>query len=62
MTGWTRNIRRATLDNDTFRTVLATGSHLQLVVMSLARPARRSAWRSITTVTSSCASRRGPRW
>ena len=36
MSGWTGNIERATLDNDTFRTVVATGAHLQLVVMSLA--------------------------
>ena len=35
MSGWTGNIERATLDNDTFRTVVATGAHLQLVVMSL---------------------------
>ena len=36
MSGWTGNIERATLDNDTFRTVVSTGAHLQLVVMSLA--------------------------
>jgi mannose-6-phosphate isomerase-like protein (cupin superfamily) len=33
--GWVDDIERATLDNDTFRTVLFTGSHLQLTVMSI---------------------------
>ena len=33
---WIDDIERATLDNDTFRTVLYTGSHLQLTVMRLA--------------------------
>jgi mannose-6-phosphate isomerase-like protein (cupin superfamily) len=33
---WIDDIERATLDNDTFRTVLFTGSHLQLTVMRLA--------------------------
>lgn len=34
--GWVDDIERATLDNDTFRTVLFTGEHLQLTVMRLA--------------------------
>jgi mannose-6-phosphate isomerase-like protein (cupin superfamily) len=32
---WVRNIEDATLSNDTFRTVLFTGEHTQLTVMSL---------------------------
>src|SRR3546814_19743730 len=35
MTGWVDDIERATLDNDTFRTVLFTGKHLQMTVMCL---------------------------
>ncbi len=35
MGGWSGNIERATLDNRNFRTVVATGTHLQLVVMEL---------------------------
>ena len=35
MTGWVDDIERATLDNDTFRTVLFTGEHTQLTVMSI---------------------------
>jgi mannose-6-phosphate isomerase-like protein (cupin superfamily) len=35
MLGWSDNIERATIDNDTFRTVLRTGLSLQLTVMSL---------------------------
>ena len=35
MTGWVGDIEDATLTNDTFRTVLFTGSHLQLTVMRL---------------------------
>lgn len=35
MHGYTGNIERLTLDNTTFRTVLFTGTKLQLVVMSL---------------------------
>ena len=35
MSGWSGNIERTTVDNHTFRTVLATGTHLQLVVMRL---------------------------
>jgi mannose-6-phosphate isomerase-like protein (cupin superfamily) len=36
MIGWVGNIEDVTLDNSTFRTVLHTGQHLQLTVMSLA--------------------------
>lgn len=36
MIGWVDDIERATLDNDTFRTVVHTGSRLQLTVMRLA--------------------------
>jgi mannose-6-phosphate isomerase-like protein (cupin superfamily) len=35
MIGWVGDIERATLDNDTFRTVLFTGGHTQLTVMSI---------------------------
>lgn len=35
MIGWVGDIEQATLDNDTFRTVLFTGEHLQLTVMRL---------------------------
>jgi mannose-6-phosphate isomerase-like protein (cupin superfamily) len=34
--GWTADIEAATVANTTFRTVLFTGTHLQLTVMSLA--------------------------
>ena len=34
--GWVDDIERATKDNSNFRTVLFTGTHLQLTVMSLA--------------------------
>ncbi len=34
-TGWAGDIEDLTLGNDTFRTVLHTGEHLQLVVMCL---------------------------
>lgn len=36
MEGWVADVERATLDNTTFRTVLFTGEHTQLTVMSLA--------------------------
>jgi mannose-6-phosphate isomerase-like protein (cupin superfamily) len=36
MIGWVGDIGRATLDNDTFRTVLYTGEHEQVTVMSIA--------------------------
>jgi len=36
MIGWVGNIEDETLDNTNFRTVLFTGSHIQLTVMSLA--------------------------
>jgi mannose-6-phosphate isomerase-like protein (cupin superfamily) len=35
MTGWVGDIEDATLTNDTFRTVLFTGQHMQLTVMRL---------------------------
>jgi mannose-6-phosphate isomerase-like protein (cupin superfamily) len=35
MTGWVDDIEKATLGNDTFRTVLFTGEHLQMTVMCL---------------------------
>ena len=35
MTGWVDDIEKATLGNDTFRTVLFTGKHLQMTVMCL---------------------------
>ncbi len=34
-TGYVDDVQRATLDNDNFRSVLYTGEHLQLVVMTL---------------------------
>ncbi len=37
MLGWTGDIERETLDNTTFRTVLFTGDHTQLTVMSIER-------------------------
>ena len=36
MLGWVGDVERATLENDTFRTVLFTGDHAQLTVMRLA--------------------------
>jgi mannose-6-phosphate isomerase-like protein (cupin superfamily) len=33
--GYVDDVQRATLDNETFRTALYTGEHLQLVVMTL---------------------------
>ena len=36
MLGWVGDVERATLDNETFRTVLFTGEHTQLTVMRLA--------------------------
>jgi mannose-6-phosphate isomerase-like protein (cupin superfamily) len=33
---WIEDVERSTLDNETFRTVLFTGEHMQLTVMSLA--------------------------
>ena len=35
MAGWVGDIEKDTLDNETFRTVLFTGDHSQLTVMSL---------------------------
>lgn len=36
MLGWVGDIEQATVENDTFRTVLFTGEHAQLTVMKLA--------------------------
>ncbi|HXV58865.1 MAG TPA: cupin domain-containing protein [Gaiellaceae bacterium] len=36
MRGWVGNIERETVENGTFRTVLFTGEHMQLTVMSIA--------------------------
>jgi mannose-6-phosphate isomerase-like protein (cupin superfamily) len=36
MIGWVGNVEQTTLENETFRTVLFTGEHLQLTVMRLA--------------------------
>jgi mannose-6-phosphate isomerase-like protein (cupin superfamily) len=36
MLGWVGDIEQATLENDTFRTVLFTGKHTQLTLMRLA--------------------------
>jgi mannose-6-phosphate isomerase-like protein (cupin superfamily) len=36
MLGWVGDIERETLDNETFRTVVFTGEHLQMTVMRLA--------------------------
>jgi mannose-6-phosphate isomerase-like protein (cupin superfamily) len=35
VTGWVGDIERETVDNETFRTVLWTGDHSQLTVMSI---------------------------
>lgn len=35
MSGWIGDVERETLENETFRTVLYTGGHLQLTVMSI---------------------------
>ncbi len=35
MVGWTGDMESATTENDSFRTVLFTAAHMQLVVMSL---------------------------
>lgn len=43
MIGWVGDIESATLENDTFRTVLFTGSHTQLTVMRLA-PGEEIGW------------------
>jgi mannose-6-phosphate isomerase-like protein (cupin superfamily) len=36
MRGWSANIEEATTNNSTFRTVVFTGKHMQLTVMSIA--------------------------
>ena len=43
MLGWVADVERATLDNTNFRTVLFTGEHTQLTVMSL-RPGEEIGW------------------
>ena len=43
MLGWIGDIERLTVDNDTFRTVLHTGEHAQLVVMRLG-PGEEIGW------------------
>ena len=48
MLGWLDDIEKATLDNTTFRTVLFTGKHTQLTVMSLA-PSEEIGWESHST-------------
>ena len=45
MLGWLDDIEKATLDNETFRTVVFTGKHTQLTVMSLA-PGEEIGWES----------------
>ena len=35
MTGWVGDVEQATIENETFRTVLWTGDHSQLTVMSI---------------------------
>ena len=43
MSGWVGNIEEATLENQAFRTVLFTGAHAQLTVMSL-EPGEEIGW------------------
>jgi mannose-6-phosphate isomerase-like protein (cupin superfamily) len=43
MAGWVGNIEEATLGNETFRTVLFTGTHTQLTVMNL-EPGEEIGW------------------
>ncbi len=43
MPGWVGNIEETTLDNETFRTVLFTGTHAQLTVMNL-EPGEEIGW------------------
>ena len=43
MLGWVDDVERATLDNTNFRTVLFTGEHTQLTVMSL-QPGEEIGW------------------
>jgi hypothetical protein len=53
MLGWIGDIEQATLDNETFRTVLFTGDHTQLTVMRLAPGERTSDVKRIHISTSS---------
>ena len=43
MLGWVDDVERVTLDNTNFRTVVYTGSHTQLTVMSL-KPGEEIGW------------------
>lgn len=43
MLGWIGDIERTTLDNDTFRTAVYTGAHLQLTVMRI-EPGSEIGW------------------
>ena len=43
MLGWVADVEQATLDNTNFRTVLFTGEHTQLTVMSL-KPGEEIGW------------------
>ncbi len=43
MLGWVADVEQATLDNTNFRTVLFTGEHTQLTVMSL-QPGEEIGW------------------
>jgi mannose-6-phosphate isomerase-like protein (cupin superfamily) len=45
MLGWVGDVEQATLDNETFRTVLFTGDHMQLTVMRL-QPGEDIGWES----------------
>lgn len=45
MLGWVDDIERLTVDNDNFRTVVYTGEHTQLTVMSLL-PGEEIGWES----------------
>ena len=59
MLGWVGDIERATLENETFRTVLHTGEHVQLTVMRLG-PGEDIGREAHHFSTSSCGSSRGP--
>ena len=61
MPGWVGNIEQETIANETFRTVVCTGGHTQLAVMSIEPGDDIRRRRSATVTTSSCASRRAAR-
>jgi hypothetical protein len=52
MKGYVHNIEKAARQNATFRTVLYTAKHCQLVVMSLS-PVKTSVQRSTSSISSS---------